>query len=436
MAGAERGCLGMSLACTDPHSIELLNNLFLGYGGPPFTIRFPSWSWNSAASQQPIFSLIFRDSKTLEKLMRPSETVVGEAFISGELDIDGDIFSAFAVAEWLFSRHRGLGSSILAELHRGCFTVISALTRGRKHSRQRDAASIAHHYDLPVEFYEPWLGPTLLYSAAYFRNPAKALDVAQSDKLDLICRKLDLHSGDRFLDIGCGWGTLAIHAASRYRTRTRGITISRSQARVAARRISEAHLGDLCFVEYRDYRDTRDIPWRFDKIASIGMFEHVGVKNLQNYFRIALDLVRPGGLLLNSGIVRSADSPQGKESFIDRFVFPDGELATLAEALCAAEDAGFEIRDVESLREHYALTLRWWVKNLQEHASDLLQTVSERTLRTWLLYMAGSAAAFERGDISLYQILLRRNDDERNAAFCTREAWYAENESAATHLAA
>jgi cyclopropane-fatty-acyl-phospholipid synthase len=166
------------------------------------------------------------------------------------------------------------------------------------------------------------------------------------------------------------------------------------------------------------------------------MFEHVGVRNLRKYFQVAFDLLRPGGLFLNSGIVRAADSPRRKQSFIDRYVFPDGELATLAEALHAAEEAGFEIRDVETLREHYALTLRQWVKNLQEHASELLETVSERTLRTWLLYMAGSAAAFERGDISVCQALLRRRDHQHNADLCVRASWYVDSQSAGHHLAA
>jgi len=194
---------------------------------------------------------------------------------------------------------------------------------------------------------------------------------------------------------------------------------------VAARRISDAHLGDLCFVENRDYRDALRLPWRFDKIASIGTFEHVGVKNLSNYFRVVLDLLKPRGAFLNSGIVRSADSPRRKDSFIDQYVFPDGELPTLTQMLCAAEEAGFEIRDVESFREHYARTLRLWVTNLQEHAADLLQTASERTLRTWLLYMAGSAAAFERGDISVYQVLLCSPRHGHNMELSTRELWYA-----------
>jgi cyclopropane-fatty-acyl-phospholipid synthase len=429
----------MSLACTYSHQITLLNNLFLGYVGPTFAVRFPLWTWHSAASRQPAFSLIIRSMETLDRLLQPSETALGEAFISGDLDIEGDIFSAFDLAEWLLSRQTGLRNRILAEINQDCFVLKNFLTRGRKHSRQRDAASISHHYDLPVEFYEPWLGPTLLYSTAYFRNTANGLDAAQADKLDLICRKLDLHSGDRFMDIGCGWGSLAIHAASIYHAQTRGITVSRRQAQVATRRISEAHLGDRCYVEYRDYRDAANLSCRFDKLASIGMVEHVGVKNLPTYFGIAFDLLAPGGKFLNSGIVRAAASTRRKQSFIDHYVFPDGELPTLAEELGAAEETGFEIRDVESLREHYARTLRLWVRNLQANVTELLQIASERTVRTWLLYMAGSAAAFERGDISVCQVLLRRPHHgrrEQNTELHTRETWYANNPPEANHIAA
>jgi cyclopropane-fatty-acyl-phospholipid synthase len=416
----------MPLASACFRCIHLLNNLFLGYAGPAFAIHFPFWSWQSNPSAPPVFALKLRSDHAFEKLLQsPSETALGECFVSGELDVEGDLFSAFAVGEWLLSRKMGLRMRVLAELGRDYYTLVRFFKRGRKHSRQRDADSISHHYDLPVEFYEPWLGPTLLYSSAYFRNSGTELDAAQTDKLDLICRKLDLHPGDRFLDIGCGWGSLVLHAALKYGARAQGITISQSQARVAARRITAAHLDEVCRVDNRDYRDAVDPAGRFEKLASIGMFEHVGVRNLTRYFRVALALLAPGGFFLNSGIVRAADSPRRKQSFIDQCVFPDGELPTLAEALRAAETAGFEIRDVESLREHYARTLRLWVRNLEQHASALLQTVSERTLRTWLLYMAGSAAAFERGDISVYQILLHRRHSRHSVELRTREPWYA-----------
>lgn len=421
----------MSLASDYSHRTGLLNHLFHGYTGPAFAVRLPLSTWHSAGSRQPKFSLVFRTHDAFDELLRPSETSLGEAFVSGELDVEGDLFAAFDLAEWLFNRPATLGERIWLEFWHASSAFSSLIAKGRRHSRRRDAASISQHYDLPVEFYEPWLGPTLVYSAGYFRDAANGLDTAQTDKLDLICRKLDLHPGDRFLDVGCGWGGLAIHAASRFGADARGITVSRSQVEVAARRIVQAHLDGHCLVEYRDYRDTVALASRFDKLASIGMFEHVGIKNLPAYFRIAFNLLEPGGAFLVSGIVRAADSPPRKQSFIDRYVFPDGELPTLSEELSAAEEAGFEVRDAECLREHYAHTLRLWVGNLQQHAGELRHVVSERVLRTWLLYMAGSAAAFERGDISVFQVLLHRRNG-RSAQLHTREEWYAGRQRAVT----
>lgn len=426
----------MSIASDYSRRIRLLNKLFRGYDGPAFAVRCPLGTWHSTASRQPVFSLRFRSLDAIDGLIQPSETALGEAYISGDLDVEGDIFATFDAVEWLVDRRTGLGEQVLAGFYSKSIALLNLLTRGRKHSQRRDADAISHHYDLPAEFFEPWLGPTLLYSSAYFRDARNGLDTAQRDKLDLICRKLDLHAGERFMDIGCGWGGLAIYAASRYGAQTRGITISKAQARVAARRIAETQLEDLCFVEYRDYRDAPGLPWRFDKLASIGMFEHVGIKKLPEYFRIAFDLLEAGGAFLISGIVRAANSPHRKESFINKYVFPDGELPTLSEELDAAEEAGFEVRDVESLREHYAQTLRLWVGNLKQRAAELRQVVPERTLRIWLLYMAGSAAAFERGDISVCQLLLQKPRRERMMEPHTRESWYADQRAAGIHLAA
>lgn len=226
------------------------------------------------------------------------------------------------------------------------------------------------------------------------------------------------------MDIGCGWGSLVLHAALQYGANARGITLSQEQACVAARRISQAKLGKRCFVEKRDYRDALELPYRYDKMASIGMFEHVGHKNLDKYFGIAYELLKPGGVFLNHGIARSYHSPACKDSFIDKYVFPDGELVTLSDTVKAAESAGFEIRDVENLREHYAQTLRLWVELLQKNAPAVLSNVSEKTYRIWLLYMAGSAAAFQRGDISINQILLRRFERTGVELPSTREQWY------------
>jgi cyclopropane-fatty-acyl-phospholipid synthase len=321
---------------------------------------------------------------------------------------------------------------------------------GSPHSFTRDRSAISHHYDQPVDFFRPWLGDSLVYSCAYFRSPEDDLATAQANKLELVCRKLRLKPSDRFLDIGCGWGSLVLHAASRHRVEAQGITISQEQAAVAAARIRDAQVAQSCSADLLDYRHAPSRFMAFDKIASLGMFEHVGMKNLPRYFRTVYDLLQPRGLFLNHGIAktqigRPAQSPEKTiftrsieaflsqvpqlrrvhtSSFIDKYVFPDGELVTISEAMRAAEGAGFEVRDVENLREHYELTLRAWVDGLQRNAGQLLKQVSDATYRTWLLYMAGSAAAFHRGDIAVYQMLLSRPERGASGLPLTREDWY------------
>jgi cyclopropane-fatty-acyl-phospholipid synthase len=264
----------------------------------------------------------------------------------------------------------------------------------------------------------------LTYSCAYFKTGEEPLDQAQDNKIDLICRKLRLQPFEQFLDIGCGWGSLILRAARENGAYAHGITLSKEQARVASSRIDEARLTQSCKVELRDYRTLKDVALPFDKIASVGMFEHVGLNKLPEYFNTVREVLKPGGVFLNHGIARSHQSRARKSSFIDRYVFPDGELVTLTQALAAAESAGFEVRDVENLREHYELTLRHWVEQLQRNAEAILKCVSQSTYRIWLLYMAGSAAAFRRGDIGLYQVLLSRPDRGQSRLPLTREDWY------------
>lgn len=244
----------------------------------------------------------------------------------------------------------------------------------------------------------------------------------------MICRKLRLQPLERFLDIGCGWGSLILHAVSAHHVHGLGITLSEQQATAAQRRIEESGLNRSCAVELRDYRDCSHLHGSFNKIASVGMFEHVGLENLPEYFRIAHQLLRPGGVFLNHGIARFQLSPVRKSSFIDQHVFPDGKLVTLWQVIHAAEGAGLEVRDVEDLREHYELTLRLWVKGLQDNAATLLRYVPETTYRIWLLYMAGSAAAFHRGDIAVYQVLLSRPDCGHSGLPLVREDWYTVQE--------
>jgi cyclopropane-fatty-acyl-phospholipid synthase len=403
-----------------------LQSLFAQYAGPAFALCFwDGWQWRSTSAAKPVCTVALRNEQALRALIaEPNEITLGEAFIRNELDVEGDIFAVFSIGEHLLNRDPSLRQMAVERLVRACAGLAQRIRLGSRNSMRRNRDSIAYHYDQPYEFYRPWLGPTLVYSCAYFRDAEDTLDRAQEQKLELICRKLRLQPLESFLDIGCGWGSLLLHAAKRHQVHAHGITLSKEQEAVVRRRIREAGMEQRCEVELRDYRTLEDAGPQFDKIASVGMFEHVGLRNLPRYFRIAASLLRPGGVFLNHGIARSAVSPIRKSSFIDRYVFPDGRLVTLTEAMNAAERQGLEVRDVENLREHYAITLRRWVEGLRAHREQLLQHVSEATYRIWLLYMAGSSAAFRRGDIAVYQVLFRRCHDHHGALPLTREDWF------------
>jgi cyclopropane-fatty-acyl-phospholipid synthase len=275
--------------------------------------------------------------------------------------------------------------------------------RGRRHSLRRDRTAVRHHYDVSNAFYRLVLGPTMVYSCAYFASPDDTLEEAQERKLELICRKLRLRSGDRLLDIGCGWGSLVLHAAHEHGARAVGVTLSEPQAELAREHIREAGLADRCEIRVADYREVDDGP--YDKVASVGMYEHVGRARLDEYVGRVQRLLRPGGLFLNHGIVRAKPRPWNKRSFIARYVFPDGELHPVGAVVDAMERCGLEIRDDESLREHYALTLRRWVANLAANREAAIAEAGEERERVWRLYMTGSALAFEAGEISVHQVL-------------------------------
>jgi cyclopropane-fatty-acyl-phospholipid synthase len=298
-----------------------------------------------------------------------------------------------------------------------------ARIEGRKHSVARDRAAVAHHYNVSNEFYALWLDSQMVYSCAYFKNADDTLEQAQTQKLDLICRKLRLQPGQKLLDIGCGWGGLILHAAKYYGVDATGVTLSQPQCGFARQRIEREGLSDRCRVLVRDYREIEETG--FDALASVGMCEHVGAKMMQAYFSEAWKRLKPGGVFLNHGISnRKLVRWQSVPSFVDAYVFPDGQLVPLHVLLAGAEKAGFEVRDVESLREHYAQTLRHWVRRLEAHKTEARTMVNEPTYRVWRLYMAASSFGFQIGVLNLYQTLLIKPDAGHSRLPLTREDWY------------
>ncbi|HLY39256.1 MAG TPA: cyclopropane-fatty-acyl-phospholipid synthase family protein [Candidatus Binatia bacterium] len=296
----------------------------------------------------------------------------------------------------------------------------------RRRTKGHDARAIAFHYDVSNDFYALFLDRRMVYTCAYYRRPDGDLDQAQEDKLDLVCRKLRLEPGERLLDIGCGWGSLVMWAAERYGVEAHGVTLSRAQAEWAQSAIRRAGLERRARVDHLDYRDL-PTDARFDKVAAVGVIEHVGIRNYPAYFARVHDLLQPGGLFLNHGITHEKHWKRSSQTdFFERYVFPNGELDNVSHILDVLERAHFEIRDVESLREHYARTTRQWVQRLQANAAAARSLVSERVYRTWLAYLASSSVGFTRGWISLYQVVAERLAPAREIAVpTTREALYA-----------
>ncbi len=395
----------------------------------PFAIRY--WDGSTelgVAGAAPSFTLIIRHPGALRAmLLPPSQLAFAEAFLCDDIDVEGDLEAAAPVA--LVVADRLLSPRRLARIvrlllrlpvrKRASVAKGRAISQGRRHSRRRDADAIRRHYDVGNEFYRLWLDAQMVYSCAYFPRGVDTIEAAQTAKLDYICRKLRLRPGERLLDIGCGWGALIRHAVRRHGVEAVGITVSPAQAQLAARRIAEDHLADRCRVELRDYRDLPDQP-AFDKVVSVGMFEHVGRANLPRYFAKACQVLRSGGLFLNHGIIDLESArPAGLRShlrqrlwregrFLERHVFPNGDLLPLAEVVREGERAGFETRDVESLREHYVLTLRHWVRRLEARRLEAVALVGEATYRVWRLYLAAAASGFAHGRIGIVQLLVSK----------------------------
>jgi cyclopropane-fatty-acyl-phospholipid synthase len=357
------------------------------------------------------------------------QVALGEAYIYGDFDISGDILGCFSVGEYLTTKNWSateklrLGSLLLG-LPQGANQKHAAQLRGQTHSKSRDREAISFHYDVSNDFYKLWLDKAMVYSCAYFRSQDYTLDEAQEQKLDYICRKLRLKPDERLLDIGCGWGGLIRHAARNYGVRAVGITLSKQQLELAQRRVAEADLASQCDVRLMDYRDAAQLG-EFDKIVSVGMVEHVGRGHLPEYFARAFSLLKPGGVFLNHGIGRSVSSDTLQAAgFIKTYVFPDSELVPISTMLQAAESTGFEVRDVENLREHYFLTLCRWLRGLEANESRARELVGDLKYRTWQLYLAGTAYSMQSGDLNLYQSLLVKNQDGCSGLPLTREDWY------------
>lgn len=397
----------------------------LAAGQRDFAIRL----WNDEVlppetGESAAFTIVLTHPGALRRMfLPPGELTLGEAFLRRDFDVEGDMVRAMGLA----ARVVVLTPADWLELARMVLslprTAAPSVTQGRqaarltgiRHSMGRDRAAITYHYDVGNEFYAQFLGEWMTYSSAYFHTQDATLDEAQAAKMDHICRKLQLQPGERLLDIGCGWGGLVVYAAQHYGVEAVGINLSQPQLDYARAWIDRAGVSDRARVENRDYRDL-DPTQPFDKIVSVGMFEHVGRKRMAEYFDAAFAVLRPGGLFLNHAISAQYEEPDWLSKhvfqagqFSEHYVFPDGELIPVSEAMAAAEDVGFEPRDLESLREHYALTLRQWVKRLEANREEAVRLTDERTFRVWRLYMSAAAVGFDIGNTNVFQMLLSRS---------------------------
>ncbi|AXE26656.1 SAM-dependent methyltransferase [Streptomyces globosus] len=413
--------------------------------GAPLPVRIRAWDGSEAGPPGGPVLVLARRRALRRVLWRPGELGLARAWVAGDLTVEGDLYgllglvsgllwergptapAAAAAAAPAAAAPAGTAALLRDPARRAALRELAALAGpwpppapppeeavrrgGSRHSRVRDRKAVSHHYDVGNDFYAYVLGPSMVYSCAYW-SPGATLEQAQHDKLDLVCRKLGLEPGMRVLDVGCGWGALALHAARAYGVRVTGVTLSAEQAGYARKRVAEEGLADRVEIRVQDYRDVGDGP--YDAISSVGMAEHVGAARYRDYARGLYALLRPGGRLLNHQIARRPEPDERAyrvDAFIDAYVFPDGELSPLGTTVGELERAGFEVRDVEALREHYALTLRAWVARLEEHWEEAVALTSPGRARVWLLYMAASALGFEHNRLGVNQVLAVRSED-------------------------
>jgi cyclopropane-fatty-acyl-phospholipid synthase len=384
-------------------------------------IGFAAYDGSYAGPANPLSRIVVRDPRALRCIATaPSDLGLARAYVWGYLDVEGDLFETLDMT----SRSQDIGSlswsgrvEVLRRL--GPWILVPTapppeesrpgLLWGLRHSRSRDSKAISHHYDVSNRFYKWLLGPTMAYTCAVYPREDASLDEAQEEKVDLVCRKLDLQPGQRLLDVGCGWGTMVVHAAANYGVRATGVTLSRQQAEYGQKWLADLGLSDVAEIRHADYRSVSESG--FDAISSIGLTEHIGAKNLAGYVSFLAGRLRPQGRLLNHCITRPVTTaPPRAGGFINRYVFPDGELEGVGTIVSALQDNGLEVRHEENFREHYARTCAAWGVNLDAHWADAVAEVGERRARAWRLYLAASRLGFVQRRIELHQVLAVRTE--------------------------
>jgi cyclopropane-fatty-acyl-phospholipid synthase len=409
-----------------------LESFITGWLGPDLPVRIEAFDGTLVGPAEAKTTVTVHSSDALIRMATaPGELGLARAYVAGDISIDGDIYDLLDLRRRL--PEVKLSPTQVAELVR--LIGVRNLRRippppeehrasGRLHTRRRDAEAISHHYDISNVFYRLVLGPSLTYSCAVFRDPSDTLEEAQQNKYELICRKLDLRPGMRLLDIGCGWGGMVLHAAEHHGVEAVGVTISQPQVELGRQRIARAGLDDRVRIRFLDYRDIDDGP--YDAISSIGMFEHVGMRRLEQYFAKVIDLLTPGGRLLNHAISRIDNARHtllSRPSFISRYVFPNGQLHEVGTVITALQDGGLEVRHMENLREHYALTLRRWVANLEANWDAAVAEVGEGRARVWRLYMAASAVQFDDHQLHVDQVLAVKLNESGSSKVALRPDW-------------
>ena len=423
-------------------TIRIFDRLMRGYEGV-VALRLWDDRLHVPKGEAPSFTLVVRDPLVLRRIVLDRNPVLlADAYFQGALDFEGDIYDALTLKAHLERLNLSWRDKLallrdatrlptrIASTLKPADTLASRIARrfSHRHSKDSDRAAISFHYDVSNTFYGLWLDEQQVYSCAYFTHPDESLDQAQRNKLEHVCRKLRLQPGERLLDIGCGWGAMVCWAAQHHGVQAHGITLSQQQLDYAQARIQAEGLQDLVTVELRDYRDLAGEAV-YDKVSSIGMFEHVGLANMPAYLATVMRVLRPGGLFLNHGITHDEEgwNKTVASEFINRYVFPDGELDCVSNIQLGMERAGFEILDVEALRPHYALTLRHWVRRLEAQREAAVREVGEATYRVWRLYMAACALEFEAGGTGIYQILASRHNAGAWAVPLTRRDLYAKS---------